>query len=125
MFNLAQLNPETANFYLTVNTADKIQFAIGQVTRQITGTIQPGSAIGAKAILDESFSGQSRLVQITPGQTGTTNMETFSEVAFSFRITPTVLFWAVLFAALLGLIGGALPAWRAARLAPTVALRRA
>lgn len=58
-------------------------------------------------------------------QTGTTNFQTFTEVAFGFRATPTVLFWAIVFSLLLGLIGGALPAWRAARLRPTEALRRA
>jgi ABC-type lipoprotein release transport system permease subunit len=58
-------------------------------------------------------------------ETGTTNMQTFSEVAFSFRITPFVLGTAVAFALLLGVLGGAVPAWRAARLVPTEALRRA
>lgn len=57
-------------------------------------------------------------------RTGTTNFATFTEVAFAFRITPTVLLSSVGFAVLLGLLGGAWPAWRAARLTPTRALRR-
>ncbi|MEM7203515.1 MAG: ABC transporter permease [Planctomycetota bacterium] len=57
-------------------------------------------------------------------QTGTTNFQTFTEVAFAFRMTPTVLVTSVIFAVVLGLIGGAFPALRAARLRPTVALRR-
>jgi ABC-type antimicrobial peptide transport system permease subunit len=57
-------------------------------------------------------------------RTGTMNMQTFTEVAFAFRVTPTVLVTAVLFALALGLLGGALPAWRASRLTPTEALRR-
>ena len=57
-------------------------------------------------------------------ETGTTNMQTFSEVAFAFRVTPFVLGWAVSFAMLLGVLGGAIPAWQAARMAPTEALRR-
>lgn len=57
-------------------------------------------------------------------QTGTTNMQTFTEVAFGFRITPLVLGTSVLVACALGLIGGTFPAWRAARLRPTEALRR-
>ena len=57
-------------------------------------------------------------------ETGTTNFQTFTEVAFAFRVTPTVLINAVLFSLVLGLLGGAVPAWRAARLSPTVALRR-
>jgi putative ABC transport system permease protein len=56
--------------------------------------------------------------------TGAMNFQTFTEVAFAFRITGEVLATAVLFALLLGLAGGAWPAWRAARLRPTEALRR-
>jgi putative ABC transport system permease protein len=57
-------------------------------------------------------------------QTGTTNFQTFTEVAFAFRITPTVIGTAIVFSLALGLLGGTLPAWRAARLRPTEALRR-
>jgi putative ABC transport system permease protein len=57
-------------------------------------------------------------------QTGTMNFDTFTEVAFGFRITPEVLIASVSFALLLGLLGGAWPAWRACRLLPTEALRR-
>ncbi|MEL6428339.1 MAG: ABC transporter permease [Planctomycetota bacterium] len=57
-------------------------------------------------------------------ETGTTNFQTFTEVAFGFRITPTVLVTAILFSLALGALGGALPAWRAARMKPTDALRR-
>jgi putative ABC transport system permease protein len=57
-------------------------------------------------------------------ETGTTNFQTFTEVAFGFRVTPTVLVTAVLFSLGLGLVSGAWPAWRAARLTPTEALRR-
>ena len=57
-------------------------------------------------------------------ETSTTNFQTFTEVAFSFRVTPFVVLVAVVFASGLGRFGGALPAWRAARLRPTEALRR-
>jgi putative ABC transport system permease protein len=57
-------------------------------------------------------------------QTGTTNFQTFTEVAFGFRITPTVILTAIIFSLALGALGGTLPAWRAARLRPTEALRR-
>lgn len=57
-------------------------------------------------------------------QTGTTNFSTFTEVSFAFRTTPMAMAIAIAFAMLLGLIGGAVPAWRASRLLPTKALRR-
>ena len=57
-------------------------------------------------------------------RTGTTNFQTFTEVAFAFRLTPTVLVTAVLFSLLLGVLGGTVPAILAARLRPTQALRR-
>ena len=57
-------------------------------------------------------------------QTGTMNMQTFTEIAFGFSFTPLVLGSAVGFAMMLGLFGGAIPAWRAARMTPTTALRR-
>ncbi|MCO5171287.1 MAG: ABC transporter permease [Planctomycetes bacterium] len=57
-------------------------------------------------------------------RTGTTNFNTFTEVAFAFRITPTVLLTAVTFALVLGIVGGTVPAILAARLRPTQALRR-
>ncbi|MCU0867697.1 MAG: ABC transporter permease [Planctomycetes bacterium] len=56
-------------------------------------------------------------------ETGTMN-QTFSEVTFAFRTTPTVLLQSITFAALLGLVGGLFPAWRAARMTPVQALRR-
>ncbi|TMQ55768.1 MAG: ABC transporter permease [Candidatus Eisenbacteria bacterium] len=47
--------------------------------------------------------------------TSTTNFQSFSEVAFAFRITPTALATGMIFAAAMGLVGGFLPALRAAR----------
>ena len=46
----------------------------------------------------------------------TTNFQTFSEVAFSFTMTPRIAFMGMLFAVLMGILGGALPAFRAARM---------
>lgn len=57
-------------------------------------------------------------------RTGTTNFQTFSEVAFSFRITPAVIVQGLVVAVVLGLLGGAVPALRAARMEVTEALRR-
>ncbi|MBI3892451.1 MAG: ABC transporter permease [Candidatus Wallbacteria bacterium] len=57
-------------------------------------------------------------------RTGTTNFQTFTEVAFAFKVTPQVLATAVGLATILGLIGGLLPAWRAATAKPIEVLRR-
>lgn len=56
--------------------------------------------------------------------TGTTNFQTFTEVAFAFRVTPPVLLVSVGFASALGLLGGVFPAWSAAMKDPVDALRR-
>ena len=55
--------------------------------------------------------------------TGTTNFSSFSEVAFKFRITPTLLVGGVMFAVVMGALGGLLPALRAARIPVARALR--
>src|SRR4051812_16545968 len=48
-------------------------------------------------------------------QTGTSNAVTFSEVVFALRITVPVACYAILFALVMGLVGGLAPAWHAAR----------
>lgn len=55
----------------------------------------------------------------------TLNQSSFSQVAFDFAVTPKLVGQGITIALLLGLIGGLLPAWRAARLPVTLALRRA
>jgi putative ABC transport system permease protein len=47
--------------------------------------------------------------------TGTINWQTFSHLAFAFRITPDLLGLGLAFAVLMGLVGGVPPAIRAAR----------
>jgi putative ABC transport system permease protein len=56
-------------------------------------------------------------------QTGTSNAVTFSEVVFSLRITPGVAIRAVIFALIMGFVGGLAPAWHAARQNILAALR--
>ena len=55
--------------------------------------------------------------------TSTTNFQSFSEVAFQFRVTPAILLAGLVVAAALGVIGGLLPAWRASRQPLATALR--
>ncbi len=56
-------------------------------------------------------------------QTSTLNFQTFSQVAFAFRVTPELLVTGLIAALLMGLVGGLLPAIRAARLPISSALR--
>ena len=53
----------------------------------------------------------------------TMNFQTFSQLAFAFRVTPGLLALGLGFALVIGLIGGLLPALRAARLPVATALR--
>jgi putative ABC transport system permease protein len=55
--------------------------------------------------------------------TGTLNWQTFSHLAFAFRVTPPLLGLGLLFAMLMGLVGGVPPAIRAARRPVALALR--
>jgi putative ABC transport system permease protein len=54
---------------------------------------------------------------------GTINWQTFSHLAFAFKVTPELLASGIGFAVLMGLVGGVLPAIRAARLQVAHALR--
>jgi putative ABC transport system permease protein len=55
--------------------------------------------------------------------TGTMNWQTFSHLAFAFKITPALLISGIIFAALMGVFGGVPPAVRAARANVATALR--
>jgi putative ABC transport system permease protein len=47
--------------------------------------------------------------------TGVGSFVTFSEVAFKFKIGPGAIVWALVFASIIGALGGFLPAWSASR----------
>ena len=47
--------------------------------------------------------------------TGTTNFATFSEIAFQFQVSRQLILVGLIFSALIGLFGGSLPAFKAAR----------
>jgi putative ABC transport system permease protein len=55
--------------------------------------------------------------------TSTTNWASFSEIAFSFRVSPALLLAGLIFAVVMGLIGGFFPARRAAKMPVVQALR--
>lgn len=72
-----------------------------------------GGVVGA-AIAYFAFNGM---------QTSTMNWQTFSQVTFAFAVTPALLLQALLWASLIGLLGGLFPAIHAARLPIADALR--
>lgn len=53
----------------------------------------------------------------------TMNWQTFSELAFSFAMTPAIIVKSILFALLMGFVGGVVPSFRAARMGIVDALR--
>jgi ABC-type antimicrobial peptide transport system permease subunit len=55
----------------------------------------------------------------------TMNWQSFAEIAFRFSLTPRIVMQSLVFAAFMGLLGGVLPAARAARLKIVDALRAA
>ena len=107
--------------------------AVAYRTREI-GTLR---ALGfSKAAVMTSFVIESMMLALIGGAvgcllalpvngiaTGTMNFRTFSELAFSFRITPDLLVSALIFSLVLGLVGGLLPSRLAARMPITRALR--
>ncbi|HYV27219.1 MAG TPA: FtsX-like permease family protein [Candidatus Eisenbacteria bacterium] len=72
-----------------------------------------GGAIGA-AIAYVAFNGF---------HTSTVNWQSFSQVTFAFHVTPQLVIQGIIWATLIGLIGGFFPAIRAARLPIAAALR--
>jgi putative ABC transport system permease protein len=56
-------------------------------------------------------------------ETSTINWQTFSQVAFAFAVTPRLVVMGVVYALLMGLLGGVLPAVKAARMPVVSALR--
>lgn len=63
------------------------------------------------------------VIRLNGVTTSTINFQTFSNLAFAFKITPGLLAEGVIFALLMGVLGGFFPAVRAARLPVATALR--
>ena len=85
-----------------------------------------------------AFLGESLLLALVGGVIGlaaasfmqavslsTTNFQTFSEIAFQFKLTPIIAVQTSVFALAMGFVGGFIPAWRAARLKIVDCLRAA
>lgn len=55
----------------------------------------------------------------------TTNFQTFAELAFGFTFTPMIAVQSIVFALVMGFVGGFVPAWRASRMQIVECLRAA
>ena len=75
------------------------------------------------ALLGGSAGGVLAFVAFNNFHAATINWQSFSQVAFAFAVTPPLLVQGVIWAMAIGLIGGLLPALRAARLPIAAALR--
>jgi ABC-type lipoprotein release transport system permease subunit len=107
--------------------------AVGARTREIATLLTLG--FGPLAVMT-SFVLESVIVALVGGVVGcllalpingmatsTTNFATFSEIAFAFQLTPSILLIGLGFAFVLGVVGGILPAWKASRLPLAAAMR--
>lgn len=56
-------------------------------------------------------------------ETGMIDFETFADTTFAFQISPGLMLRSIGLALVLGVLGGAIPAWRASRMKPVEALR--
>ena len=77
----------------------------------------------ALAAIGGALGGAAAYLGFNGYQTSTMNFSTFSQVAFAFQVTPQLLVMGLIYALLMGLIGGLFPAVRAARLPIPTALR--
>ncbi len=75
------------------------------------------------ALLGGVIGGVLAYVAFNNFHTSTMNFQSFSQVTFAFRVTPELLTRGIMWAALIGLVGGLFPAIRAARLPIASALR--
>jgi putative ABC transport system permease protein len=77
----------------------------------------------ALAAIGGAIGGAGAYLAFNGYQTSTMNFSTFSQVAFAFQVTPQLLVMGLVYALIMGLIGGLFPAVRAARLPIPTALR--
>jgi putative ABC transport system permease protein len=80
----------------------------------------------AEALLLALLGGLAGLIAasfLTAITVSTTNFQSFSELAFSFTLTPKIVVQALVFALIMGFVGGFLPAIRASRMKIVDALR--
>src|SRR5262245_53438552 len=75
VLDFSKLDSEAAKFVLIVKSAEKLDSAIGQIAAQIAGSIETSFWITSKRIANEFFRCQVRPIDVTPGQTDTTDIQ--------------------------------------------------
>jgi putative ABC transport system permease protein len=100
-----------------IATLRALGFNTGAVLISVLGESMVLGAIGG------AIGGLVAYVAFNGYQTSTINFQTFSQVAFAFRVTPQLLVSGLVYALAMGLVGGLFPAIRAARLPIASALR--
>jgi putative ABC transport system permease protein len=139
----------TATFLRILGTALTIIFSIGAVVGAMitmyaavanrTAEIGTLRAIGfQRSAILTAFLAEALLMGLIGGMLGlalasflqfftvsTTNFQTFAELAFQFRLSGEIVAQAMSFSLIMGLVGGLLPALRAARMNIVEALREA
>jgi ABC-type antimicrobial peptide transport system permease subunit len=145
----AEQSEKLATFISYLGTTISIIFSIGAIIGAMitmyasvasrTSEIGTLRAVGfSRAAILVAFLSEALLLGLLGGAVGlaaasfmqavsisTTNFQTFSELAFSFKLTPSIVLWSLLFALAMGFVGGFLPAARAARMKIVDALRAA
>lgn len=145
----AEQSEALATFIRILGLSLSIIFSVGAIVgamitmfaavAQRTGEIGTLRALGFRrsAVL-VAFLGEALLLALVGGAIGlvaasgmqaldvsTVNFQTFSELAFQFRLTPDIVVRTLLFALAMGFVGGFIPAWRAARMKIVDCLRAA
>ena len=145
----AEQSEALAKFISILGTALSVIFSIGAIVgAMITMFAAVASRVGEIGTLRAlgfrrgavllAFLSESLLLSLVGGLLGlaaaslmqtvnisTTNFQTFSELAFQFKLTPTIAWQTLAFALFMGLVGGFIPAWGAARLKIVDCLRAA
>lgn len=125
----------TAIFSLGATIGATITMYTAVANRTVEVGVLRALGFGRGVILS-AFLAESLLVSISGGSAGlvlasflqfftvsTLNFGSFSELAFTFALSPSIVIFSMLFAVLMGLIGGFFPAVQAARLSIVTALR--
>ena len=107
-----------ANRAREIATLRALGFGAGPVVASVLGEALVLSLIGGM------LGGGLAWLAFDGYQTATMNWQSFSQVAFAFAVTPELLARGLTYAAIMGLLGGLLPAIRAARLPIASALRQ-